>query len=149
MRVLLRDDVSGVGKRGDIVDVARGFARNYLFPTGRALAASAGVESQAAAMRRTRDLRDAHDRESAQTVSAELSSVTVTIAARAGSEGRLFGSVTTTDLAAAIEAQTGAVIDRRKIELDEPIKTVGSHVVPVHLHADVDVELTVEVTAAD
>src|ERR1700722_2056332 len=139
MRVLLRDDVSGVGKRGDIVDVARGFARNYLFPTGRALAASAGVESQAAAMRRTRDLRDAHDRESAQTVSAELSSVTVTIAARAGSEGRLFGSVTTTDLAAAIEAQTGAVIDRRKIELDEPIKTVGSHVVPVHLHADVDV----------
>jgi large subunit ribosomal protein L9 len=149
MQVLLRDDVSGVGKRGDIVDVARGFARNYLFPTGRALAATPGLQAQAAAMRRTRDLRDAHDRESAQSVSAALSAITVTISARAGAEGRLFGSVTTTDLAAAIEAQTGAVIDRRKIELEEPIKNVGSHVVPVHLHSDVEVELTVEVVAAD
>jgi large subunit ribosomal protein L9 len=147
MRVLLRDDVNGVGKRGDIVDVAKGFARNYLFPTGRALVASPGVEAQATAMRRNRALRDAHDHESAEAVSAALAGATVTVKARAGTEGRLFGSVTTADLAEAIEAQTGAVIDRRKILLDEPIKTVGAHAVPVRLHADVEATLNIEVEA--
>ncbi len=148
MRVLLRDDVNGVGKRGDIVEVAKGFARNYLFPTGRALVASPGVEAQATAMRRNRALRDAHDRESAQAVSAVLTQATVTVKARAGTEGRLFGSVTSADLAEAVEAQTGAVIDRRKIVLDEPIKTIGTHEVPVHLLADVDITLTIEVVAS-
>ena len=76
-----------------------------------------------------------------------LGAATVTITARAGAEGRLFGSVTTTDIAEAVEAQTGAVVDRRKIQLAEPIKSVGTHVVPVRLHAEVDAELTVEVVA--
>ena len=147
MRVLLRDDIDGVGKRGDIVEVARGFARNFLLPEGKALVASEGVQEQASSMRRARDLRDAKDREAADTVATAISVSPVTVKARAGAEGRLFGSVTTTDLAEAIEAQTGAVIDRRKIHLPEPIKSLGTHVVPVHLHADVDAEVTVEVVA--
>ena len=147
MRVLLRSDVSGVGKKGDIVDVANGFARNFLFPTGRALVASDGVEAQAAAMRRSRDLRDAQDKDAAETVAAVLRAATVTVAARAGTEGRLFGSVTAVDVADALVAQTGAVVDRRKIHLVDPIKSLGTHVVPVHLHADVQADLTVEVVA--
>jgi large subunit ribosomal protein L9 len=145
MRVLLRSDISGVGKKGDIVDVAKGFARNYLFPTGSALVATGGVEAQAASMRKSRALRDAQDKEVAEAVAAVLGAASVKITARAGPEGRLFGSVTTTDIAEALQAQTGAVVDRRKIQLAEPIKTVGPHAVPVHLHAEVDAELAVEV----
>lgn len=147
MKVLLRSDISGVGKKGDIVEVAKGFARNFLFPTGSALVASGGIEAQAASMRKSRALRDAQDKESAQTVAGVLSAGTVTITARAGAEGRLFGSVTTSDIAEAVKSQTGAVLDRRKIQLDEPLKAVGTHVVPVKLHADVEAELTVEVVA--
>ncbi len=147
MKVLLRSDISGVGKKGDIVEVAKGFARNFLFPTGSALVASGGIEAQAASMRKSRALRDAQDKESAETVAGVLSAGTVTITARAGAEGRLFGSVTTTDIAEAVQAQTGAVLDRRKIRLAEPLKSVGSHVVPVRLHAEVEAELTVEVVA--
>ena len=145
MRVLLRSDISGVGKKGDIVEVARGFAANYLFPTGRALVAKGGVEAQAASMRKSRALRDAQDKEAAQSVAAVLSAATITVTARAAAEGRLFGSVTVADLAEAVQAQTGAVLDRRQIRLAEPIKSVGTHVVPVALHTEVDAELTVEV----
>ena len=148
MRVLLRDDVQGVGRRGDIVQVTGGFARNYLFPTGRALKATDGIVDQAAAMRRSRDLRDAKDREAAETLSARLASKPLTLSVRAGAEGRLFGSVTTQDLADAVEQQLGAVVDRRRIELEEPIKSVGVHTVPVHLFEGVRGELTVEVVAA-
>ncbi|HZU80085.1 MAG TPA: 50S ribosomal protein L9 [Acidimicrobiales bacterium] len=148
MRVLLRDDVQGVGKRGDIVDVAGGFARNFLFPTGRALKATDNMASQAASMRRARDLRDAKDRESAEAVATALTGSPVTVTARAGAEGRLFGSVTAHDIAEAIDAQLGANVDRRHIQLEEPIKSVGSHVVPVRLHGDVVAQVTVEVVAA-
>lgn len=147
MKVLLRSDVDGVGKRGDLVDVSKGFARNYLFPTGRALVATAGTERQATAMRRGRDLRDAKDRDAARTVAEVLEGANVVVKARAGTAGRLFGSVTASDVADAVEAQTGAVVDRRKIHLTEPIKSLGTHLVPVGLHADVQVELTVEVVA--
>lgn len=147
MRVLLRADIDGVGKRGDVVDVAKGFARNFLLPTGSALVASAGIEQQATAMRRARDLRDARDKEAAETVAEALTSKPITIQARAGAGGRLFGSVTTSDIAEAAQAQTGAVIDRRRILLAEPIKSVGTHVIEATLHSDVRVELTVEVVA--
>lgn len=148
MRVLLRDDVHGMGKRGDIVEVAAGFARNFLLPSGRAIRATAGMEQQASAMRRGRDLRDQRDRASAQAVASVIAGRTVTIAARAGSGGRLFGSVTAADVAEALEAQTGAVVDRRRIQLDEPIKSLGSHDVAVRLHGDVATEVVVEVTPA-
>lgn len=148
MQVLLRDDVDGLGKRGDIVSVARGFARNFLMPTGRAIEATAAMTGQAAAMRRGRDLRDAKDREAAEAVATTVAGAAVTVTARAGAEGRLFGSVTAADVADAIRARTGAVIDRRQIHLEEPIKSVGTHAVPVRLHADVATEVTVEVVPA-
>ena len=147
MRVLLRDDIQGVGKRGDLVEVSKGFARNYLFPSGRALEASEGIAAQAAAMRRSRDLRDAKDRESAESVATVIAGRTLTIQARAGAGGKLFGSVTTTDIAAAVEKQIGAVLDRRRILLEEPIKSLGTHAVPVRLHSEVATELMVEVVA--
>ena len=148
MRVLLRDDVDGLGRRGDIVEVAGGFARNFLLPTGRAMKATDAMSAQATAMRRSRDLRDAKDKEAAEALSDMLAGKTLTISARSGAEGRLFGSVTTQDVADAVETQTGALIDRRKIRLEEPIKSVGTHIVPVHLHGDVEAELTVEVVPA-
>jgi large subunit ribosomal protein L9 len=145
MKVLLRDDIDGVGKRGDIVVVARGFARNYLLPTGRALVAGSKIEKQAEAMRRGRDLRNTQDREAAKTVAGVLGSATITVSARAAAEGRLFGSVSAADVAEAINAQMGTEVDRHRITLSEPIKTVGTHVVPVQLHEDVSAEVTVEV----
>ena len=148
MRVLLRSDIDGVGRRGDVVDVSGGFARNYLVPTGRAIEASPGIDAQAAAMRRSRDLRDAKDRGSASVVAEAVTAKSVTVSARAGAEGRLFGSVTASDIAEALQAQTGAVVDRRKIALAEPIRSVGTHTVSIRLHPEVEAEVTVEVIPA-
>jgi large subunit ribosomal protein L9 len=145
MRVLLRSDIDGVGRRGDIVDVSGGFARNYLVPTGRAVQAPPGVDKQAEAMRRARDLRDVKDRDSATTVAGVLSSKPVVIQARSGTEGRLFGSVTASDVAEAISSQLGATVDRRRIALEEPIRSVGTHTVHVRLHPEVEAEVVVEV----
>jgi large subunit ribosomal protein L9 len=147
MRVVLRSDVDQVGKKGDIVDVAAGYARNYLVPKGMAFPATPGVEKQAGAMRRSRDLRDAQDRGAAEEVAKSLVPRVITIEARAGSEGRLFGSVTASDVADAVAAQTGVEIDRRKLRLDEPIKSIGTHVVPAKLHSNVEFPITVEVVA--
>ncbi len=148
MRVLLRNEVQGVGKRGDLVEVARGFARNYLLPTGQAVEASPGIATQAQAMRRARDLRDAKDREAAESVATVIAGRTLAITARAGMEGKLFGSVTTADIAQALEEQFGATVERRRIVLDEPIKALGTHPVPVKLHTDVATEVMVEVIAS-
>jgi large subunit ribosomal protein L9 len=145
MKVILRQDVASVGKRGDIVDVADGFGRNYLLPKGLAITASAGAVGQAAAMRRARDLRDAHDRSAAEEVARTLVPRVVTITAKAGPEGRLFGSVTAADIAAAVEAQVGVVLDRRKLVMPEPIKTLGSHSVTARLHTDVEFPVSLDV----
>ena len=99
-------------------------------------------------MRRGRDLKNVADRDAARSVAEILGATTVTVSARASAEGRLFGSVTAADIAEAITAQTGAEIDRRKVALAEPIKTVGTHVVPVQLHDEVAAEVTVEVVAS-
>jgi len=147
MKVILRSDVSTLGKRGDILDVSDGYARNYLVPKGFAWKVSCGAEAQAASMRRARDLRDAQDRAAAEALATTLVPKVITLAARAGTEGRLFGSITASDIAAAVEAQTNVVIDRRKIVLAEPIKTLGTHTVPVKLHADVEFPVTLDVVA--
>ncbi|HEX2381591.1 MAG TPA: 50S ribosomal protein L9 [Acidimicrobiales bacterium] len=147
MKVILRADVSDVGNKGDIVDVADGFARNYLVPKGLALRATDGNVQQAASMRRSRDLRDAKDRGAAEEVARVLVPAIITLKAKAGSEGRLFGSVTTTDVAAAVHEQTGIEVDRRKLQLDEPIKSVGTHQIPTKLHPDVVFAITVEVVS--
>jgi len=148
MKLLLRSDVDGVGKKGDIVDVADGFGRNYLVPRGFAIKASAGVEDQAKSMRRSRDLKDATDRGAAEEIAKALVPAVITITAKAGPEGKLFGSVSAGDVAEAVEAQTGVVIDRRSLSLDEHIKTVGTHSVPAKLHHDVQFQITVEVSAS-
>ncbi len=145
MEVVLRVDVDGVGKKGEILAVADGFARNYLIPKGRAIKATPGVHAQAEAMRRSRDLKDARDREGAEAVARTLVPAVIRIEAKAGSEGRLFGSVTAADLADAVAAQTGVGLDRRKLRIEEPIRAIGSHAVPVKLHADVEFQLNVEV----
>ena len=147
MKVILRTDVSEHGKRGDVLDVADGYARNYLVPKGLAMKATDGAASQAASMRRARDLRDAQDRAAAETLATTLVPKVITVTARAGSEGKLFGSVTSADISAAIEAQTNVQIDRRKLVLPEPIKTLGTHVVPAKLHADVEFPVTIDVVA--
>ena len=146
MKVILRSDRKGLGKRGDIVEVAEGHARNFLLPKGHAIPASDGAVAQATAMRRARDLRDAADRESAQTVASKLVATPITIAVKAGAEGRLFGSVTAADVAAAIESQTHVSIGRRKLHVDH-IKAVGTHTVTAKLHHDVEFPITVEVVA--
>lgn len=148
MRVVLRRDVDGVGRRGDIVDVAGGFARNFLFPGGRAIAATEGMEHQAASMRRARDQRNARDREAAMAKARVLAGATVRITARAGGKGKLFGSVSASDIAAAAREQKGVELDRHQVALAEPIKTVGTHEVPVHLFEDVGTAVMVEVVAA-
>ncbi|HVA73707.1 MAG TPA: 50S ribosomal protein L9 [Acidimicrobiales bacterium] len=147
MRVVLRTDLDHVGKRGDIVDVADGYARNYLLPKGHAIAATAGVTAQAAAMRKARDLKDARDRESAEVVARTLVPMVIRIPAKAGSGGRLFGSVTSADIAEAVSHQAKVNLDRRRLQLDEPIKSTGTHEVQVKLHSDVEFRITVEVVA--
>ncbi|TMK88823.1 MAG: 50S ribosomal protein L9 [Actinobacteria bacterium] len=147
MKVILRADVPDVGHKGDVLDVADGYGRNYLVPRGLAMAASKGALAQAESMRRARAVRDAHDREAAEEVATKLTPLTITIPARAGAEGRLFGSVTPAEVAAAVQAQAGVEVDRRRLHLDEPIRALGAHEVPLRLHPDVEVRLNVEVVA--
>ena len=147
MKVLMRSDVDGVGKKGDLVDVADGYARNFLVPKGFAIKATKGIEDQAASMRRSRDLKDATDRGAAEEIAKTLVPAVITISAKASGEGKLFGSVTAADVAEAVEAQTGVALDRRTLSLDEHSKTVGTHSVPAKLHSDVQFQITVEVTA--
>jgi large subunit ribosomal protein L9 len=146
--MLLRGDVDGVGKKGDIVEVAPGFARNFLVPRGLALAATPGVEAQAESMRRKRMLKDAKDRESAEEIAKVLVPKVINISARAAEGGKLFGSITSTEIVDAVRTSTGIELDRRSVQLDEHIKTLGTHMVQVRLHADVEFPVTVEVAAS-
>jgi large subunit ribosomal protein L9 len=148
VKVVLRSDVTDVGKKGDVVDVADGFARNFLVPGGLAFKASAGAQAQADSMRRSRDVRDAADRSAAEDVARQLVPKVITLTARAGGEGRLFGSITAADVVDAVQAQTGIELDRRKVQLADPIREVGTHLVNVKLHTDVVFPVTVEVSAS-
>jgi len=144
VKIVLRADVDNLGNKGDLVEVAPGYARNYLVPKGLAMAASPGVTRQAEAMRRSRQVRDRREKEGAEATARQLAAKRIEIKARSGEGGRLFGSVTSTDIAEAVEAQTGVKLDRRKLAV-EPIKTLGTHEVPVRLHTDVEVPITIEV----
>jgi large subunit ribosomal protein L9 len=145
MRVVLRSDVDNLGKRGDIREVSDGYARNYLLPKGHAIVAGSGVDAQATAMRRARDRKDARDREAGESVARVLVPAVIRIPARAGAEGKLFGSVTAADVVDAVAAQTGIELDRRRLHLEEPIRSLGVHEVPVKLHADVEFRVTIDV----
>lgn len=147
MKVILRSDVENVGNKGDVVEVADGFARNFLFPRGWALKATGGAEGQAKAMSRARNIKDAAARGAAEEIAKMLVPTTITVAARAGSEGRLFGSIGASEIVHAIADQTGIEVDRKKVQLPEPIKAAGTHLVPIKLHTDVEFPVTVEVVA--
>jgi large subunit ribosomal protein L9 len=148
MKVILRADHKVLGKRGDIVDVSDGHARNYLLPQGLALPASEGAVNQAAAMRRARDLRDASDRESAETIAKKLVAKVITISAKSGAGDRLYGSVTASDVAAAVQAQASIELDRKKLVMPDAIKTLGQYSVTAKLHSDVEFPITIEVVKA-
>jgi large subunit ribosomal protein L9 len=147
MKVLLRSDVRGVGRRGDIVDVKSGYARNFLLPTGAALKANDTMELQAASMRKARDLRDAQSRTAAETQRGVIERATVTVPARAGSNGRLFGSVTEADIVNALRTATNISLDRHAITMDEHLKEVGSATVSARLFEGVVATANVEVVA--
>jgi large subunit ribosomal protein L9 len=145
MKVVLRDDVDTLGQKGDVVDVADGYARNFLVPRGLAIRAQSGVVRQAEAMRRNRSAREQRDREAAQTLADRLVGKTLSVPARAGEGGKLFGSITAADIVAAVQQQLGVELDRRRLGLDEPLKELGTVELPVRLHTDVVATLTVDV----
>ena len=145
MRVVLREDVDHLGHKGDLLDVADGYARNFLVPRGLAMKATKGIVAQADAMRRSRAARDARDQTAAAELAARLDAATIRLGVRAGEGGKLFGSVTSTDVAEAVQAQTGIDVDRRVIDLPEPIKELGTATVSVRLHPEVVATLHLEV----
>ena len=147
MKVILASDVDKLGHKGDIVTVADGYARNYLVPKGLAMFASRGALKQAEDMQRVRTERVRKEKEEAAARVASLGASPVYISARAGEGGRLFGSVTKSDVARAIEEQLSERIDRHLIRLDDPIRRLGKHEIEVHLHDEVNALVTVEVIA--
>jgi large subunit ribosomal protein L9 len=147
MKVLLRSDVRGVGRRGDIVEVKAGYARNFLLPSGAAMKASNSSESQATSMRRGRDLRDAASREAAEAQRTIIEAQSLSIAARASANGRLFGSVTEADVVNALRTATGISLDRHAIHMAEHLKEVGTSTVSATLFGDVVATINVEITA--
>ncbi|HUY43268.1 MAG TPA: 50S ribosomal protein L9 [Acidimicrobiales bacterium] len=147
MKVLLRSDVQGVGRRGDIVEVKSGYARNFLLPSGAALSASDATEVQAKAMRRARDLRDAKSREAALIQKSTIEAATLTIAARASATGRLFGSVTESDVVNALRTATGISLDRHAIHMAEHLKELGAATASATLFDGVIAAVALEVIA--
>ena len=147
MKVILFDDVEKLGRKGDVVTVADGYARNFLVPNGLAMVASRGALKQADLMQKARAEKDERDKQAAAARVSTLAASPVYISARAGEEGRLFGSVTNSDVARAIQEQLGEGIERRDIRLEDPIRSLGTHQVEVNLHAEVNALVTVEVIA--
>ena len=147
MKVLLRSDVRGLGRRGDIVVVKSGYARNFLLPSGAALVASDETEKQATLMRKSRDILDARSREAAETQKALIEQATITIEARASANGRLFGSIGETDIVNAIRTATGISLDRHAIFLAEHLKDVGPASATATLFDGVTATVNVEVVA--
>ncbi|MGW6418270.1 50S ribosomal protein L9 [Streptomyces sp. NPDC055055] len=148
MKIILTHEVSGLGAAGDVVDVKDGYARNYLVPRGFAIRWTKGGEKDVAQIRRARKIHEIATIEQANEIKAQLEGTKVRLAVRSGDAGRLFGSVTPADIAAAIKSAGGPDVDKRRVELGSPIKTLGSHQVFVRLHPEVAAKLGVEVVAA-
>lgn len=146
MRVMLTKDVKDVGLAGEVKEVADGFGRNYLIPRRMAVLAGRGVEAEAARIRTATSKREAKEREEAQALADEIGNKTVVVRLRVGEEGKAFGSVTSSDIAAALAAQHQVELDRHKIELKEPIKTLGEHQVTLKLHREVASAINLIVT---
>jgi large subunit ribosomal protein L9 len=148
MKLILTQEVTGLGGPGDVVEVAGGYGRNYLVPRGLAMRWSRGAEKQIELIKRARSAREIRGLDDAKDAANRLASLQVRLQTRAGSGGRLFGSVSPSDIAAAVKAAGGPELDRRRIEIKNPIRTVGAHQVSVRLHPEVTANLDVEVAGA-
>jgi large subunit ribosomal protein L9 len=137
MKIILTQEVSGLGSPGDVIEVKDGYGRNYLLPQGFAIGWTKGAEKQVALIRRAREAREIRDLGQATEAKNQLEGLTVTLRARAGDGGRLFGSVTPAEIVEAVKAAGGPALDRRRLELSGPIKSTGSHSVRVRLHPEV------------
>jgi large subunit ribosomal protein L9 len=148
MKLILTNEVTGLGGPGDVVEVAGGYGRNYLVPRGLAMRWTRGAEKQIELIKRARAARDIRGLDDAKETAQRLSTLTVQLRVRAGAQGRLFGSVSASDIAEAVRAAGGPELDRRRIEVSTPIRTIGSHQVTVRLHPEVTATLDVEVSAS-
>ena len=146
IEVILREDVKTLGRAGEMVRVKPGYARNYLLPQGLAFEATEGNKKRIAAESKARASRDQAEKTEAQKVATTLSDVMLNLSGKAGEEGKLFGSITSQDVADAL-ARAGHTVDKRRIELDHPIKTIGEHAVTIRLHPEVHAQLRVSVVA--
>jgi large subunit ribosomal protein L9 len=147
MKLILTNEVAGLGLAGDIVEVADGYGRNYLVPRGSAIVWSKGAEKQVSQIKRSRDAREIRGLDHAREIKAELEKLSVKLPVRAGDGGRLFGSVTAADVVAAVRTAGGPLLDRKRVQLPGHIKTVGQHSVTIDLHPDVLAVVPVAVTA--
>ena len=147
-KLILTNEVAGLGSAGDVIEVKNGYARNYLIPQGFAVAWSRGGEKQVASIRAARESRAIHDHEEAVALKDALESNKVKLSVKAGKEGRLFGSVKTADVAEAVTAAGLGSIDKRKVHIPSPIKATGEHEATVRLHEDVTTVITLQVVAA-
>jgi len=148
MKLILTQAVSGLGAPGDVLGVAAGYGRYYLIPRGFAMNWTRGAEKQIDLIKRARAAREIRSVEDAQVAKAQLEGLQVRMRRRAGNSGRLFGSVGSADIAAAVREAGGPELDRRRIEVRDPIKTVGSHQVRVRLHPDVSAAVDIEISAS-
>jgi large subunit ribosomal protein L9 len=146
VRVLLTKDVENVGHAGDVKEVADGYGRNFLLPRKLAIAAGRGAEAEARRLREAAERREMKERNEAQAVADDIDNKTVVVRLKVGAEDKAFGSITNQDIAAALKAQHRVEIDRHKIDLREPIKTLGEHQVALKLHRDVSARVNVIVT---
>lgn len=148
MKLILTQEVPGLGSAGDVVDVRDGYGRNYLIPRGFAMGWTKGAQKQIDSIRRARAAREVADLETANEIKSRLESTTVRLSAKAGNTGRLFGSITPAEIASAIAAAGGPQVDKRRIEMGDPIKTLGTHTVQVKVHPEVSATVTLDVAAA-
>jgi large subunit ribosomal protein L9 len=145
MKLILTQEVTGLGAPGDVVEVAGGYGRNYLIPRRLAMRWTRGAEKQIELIKRGRASREIRGLDDARQAAQELEKLSVRLETRAGASGRLFGSVTPADIAAAVRAAGGPELDRRRIEVPSPIKTIGTHQVRVRLHPEVVATVDVEI----
>jgi large subunit ribosomal protein L9 len=148
MKLILTQEVTGLGAPGDVVEVKAGYGRNYLVPRSLAMPWTRGSEQQIGMIKRARAAREIRSLDDARDAAKSLSGLKIRLQTRAGQGGRLFGSVSTSDIAAAVRRAGGPELDRRKIEVTNPIKTIGSHQVAVRLHPEVSATLDIEVAAS-
>jgi large subunit ribosomal protein L9 len=148
MKLILQQEVSGLGSAGDVVEVKDGYGRNYLIPRGAAIRWTRGAERQIESIRKARQTREIRDLDTADDVRRQLESLNVQLQVRAGESGRLFGAVTPADIAAAVNSSGGPQVDKRRIEVGNPIKTLGVHQVAIRLHDEVAARINVNVIPA-